>query len=248
MERVTIMDQASQSLGSHLSEKVRSGRVLMSPSILSADFLSLRQDVTKVTSDEKPADFIHVDVMDGHFTPNLTIGPAFVSSLKRDFATPLDVHLMVSNPEQSVDWYLDAGADLVCAHLEALTHANRFVSHVHDHGALVGIAINPATPISMLTELVGIVDLVLIMSVNPGFGGQSFIQATLRRLKQLRELCLELEASPLIEVDGGINKKTAPLVAAAGANVLVAGSAVFGTDDPAAAMNAIRTEAEGALL
>ena len=118
-------------------------RVLMAPSILSADFLDLRADVSRVADG---ADFIHVDVIDGHFTPNLTIGPGFVKALKRDFDTPLDVHLMVSNPESTVDWYLDAGADLVTAHVEALTHGHRFMSHVHERGARVGIALNPATP------------------------------------------------------------------------------------------------------
>lgn len=241
------MAQTARPNGSSILGAAHPGQVLMSPSILSADFLSLRADVSKVAVCEEPADLIHVDVMDGHFTPNLTIGPAFVSALKRDFDTPLDVHLMVSNPEQSADWYLDAGADLVCAHLEALTHVNRFVSHVHERGALAGVAINPATPVCMLAELVGIVDLVLLMSVNPGFGGQSFISATVRRLRELRELCGRMGASPLIEVDGGINEETAPLVAAEGANVLVAGSAVFGAPDPAAAMGKIRAAAMGAI-
>lgn len=222
-----------------------SGRhVLMAPSILSADFLDLRRDVSKV---EPGADFIHVDVMDGHFTPNLTIGPGFVQALKRDFATRLDVHLMVDNPEASVDWYLDAGADLVTAHAEALVHGNRFLTHIHDRGALAGVAVNPATPISLLRELVPLSDLILVMSVNPGFGGQKFIASTLRKLDELEALCLEMNAHPLVEVDGGINVATAPEVVAHGARVLVAGSAVFGAPDPADAMEAIRAAGEGAL-
>lgn len=218
-------------------------RILMAPSILSADFLNLERDVAKVADG---ADFIHVDVIDGHFTPNLTIGPAFVSALKKAFATPLDVHLMVDNPETTVDWYLDAGADLVTVHVEALVHGNRLMRHIRERGAKAGIALNPATPICAVREYVELADLVLLMSVNPGFGGQKFIESTPRRLRELHALCDELGANPLVEVDGGIGLATAPEVAAAGANVLVAGSAVFGQDDPAAAMEAIRTAALGA--
>ena len=219
-------------------------RVLMAPSILSADFLSLRADVAKVAPS---ADFIHVDVMDGHFTGNLTIGPKFVSALKDSFAVPLDVHLMVDNPEATLDWYLDAGADLVTMHLEALTHADRAFAHARSRGARVGVAVNPATPICLLRDVVGLVDLVLVMSVNPGFGGQSFIEYTPRRLRELTALCDEMGAHPLIEVDGGIKRSTAPLVAQAGANVLVAGSSVFGADDPLAAMEGVRASALAAL-
>lgn len=219
-------------------------RVLMAPSILSADFLDLRHDVAKIADG---ADFIHVDVMDGHFTGNLTIGPGMVKALKRDFATPLDVHLMIDNPEATIDWYLDAGADLVTVHLEALTHADRLFSHVHARGARVGVAVNPATPICLLRDCVSLVDLVLVMSVNPGFGGQSFIEYTPRRLRELKALCAELGADPLIEVDGGIKASTAPAVAEAGARVLVAGSSVFGAADPAAAMEEVRAAAQGAL-
>lgn len=219
-------------------------RVLMAPSILSADFLDLRADVSRVADG---ADFIHVDVIDGHFTPNLTIGPGFVKALKRDFDTPLDVHLMVSNPESTVDWYLDAGADLVTAHVEALTHGHRFMSHVHERGARVGIALNPATPICQAREFVEVADLILLMSVNPGFGGQKFIGSTVRRIGELLDLCDELNAHPLIEVDGGIGAGTAGQVAAAGATVLVAGSAVFGAEDPAGAMEQIRSQAQASL-
>lgn len=219
-------------------------KVLMAPSILSADFLNLRADVAKVAPS---ADFIHVDVMDGHFTGNLTIGPKFVSALKDSFDVPLDVHLMVDNPEATLDWYLDAGADLVTMHLEALTHADRAFAHAHARGARVGVAVNPATPICLLRDVVGLVDLVLVMSVNPGFGGQSFIEYTPRRLRELTALCDEMGAHPLIEVDGGIKCATAPLVAEAGANVLVAGSSVFGADDPLAAMEGVRASALSAL-
>lgn len=221
-----------------------SDAVLMAPSILSADFLNLQRDVEKVAAG---ADFIHVDVIDGHFTPNLTIGPAFVRALKGAFATPLDVHLMIDNPESTVDWYLDAGADLVTVHAEALVHGNRIVSHIHERGARAGIALNPATPICQVREFVEIADLILLMSVNPGFGGQRFIPATTRRIRELVALCEELGAHPLIEVDGGIGPDTAAQVAQAGARVLVAGSAVFGQADPAGAMEVIRSRAVAAI-
>ncbi|MBM6999389.1 ribulose-phosphate 3-epimerase [bacterium] len=220
------------------------GRVLIAPSILSADFLDLRADVRKVARD---ADYVHVDVMDGHFTPNLTIGPKFVSALKASFETPLDVHLMVTNPEESIDWYLDAGADVVTMHLEALTHANRAIQRVHARGALAGIAVNPATPTCLLRDVVEEADLILIMSVNPGFGGQKFIPAAVRRVREVRELADELGAHPLIEVDGGIKTATIGEVARAGARMFVAGSAVFGAQDPAAAVRGLREAADAAL-
>lgn len=212
-------------------------RVMMSPSILSADFLNLESSVSAVAAG---ADCIHVDVMDGHFVPNLTIGPGIVKALKSRFSTPLDVHLMIDNPESCADWYLDAGADIVTTQLEALVHADRLVRHIQERGALAGVAVNPATPVWALRDLVETVDLVLVMSVNPGFGGQSFIPSTPRRLRELRDLCASLGCSPVVEVDGGINERTAGAAAAAGARLLVAGSAVFGKPDPAAAMEAVR--------
>lgn len=218
--------------------------VMMSPSILSADFMALRESVAKVSSG---ADFIHVDVMDGHFVPNLTIGPMFVKGLKSCFDNPLDVHLMVDNPEATADWYLDAGASLVTAQLEALTHANRFARHVREHGALAGVAINPATPVCLLRDIVEELDVVLVMSVNPGFGGQSYIGSTARRIVELRDMCKNLGCAPVVEVDGGIGVKTAPLVCEAGANMLVAGSAIFGADDPHMAMEQIRSAGQASL-
>ena len=219
-------------------------RVMMAPSILSADFLNLESSISLI---EAGADCIHVDVMDGHFVPNLTIGPGVVKALKNRFATPLDVHLMIDNPESCIDWYLDAGADIATVQLEALTHANRLVRHIRERGALTGVAVNPATPICMLRDLVEEVDLILVMSVNPGFGGQSFIPSTVRRLEELQALCRDLQVNPVVEVDGGIGLATAPLVTAAGARLLVAGSAVFGQPDPAAAMEAIRAAGSEAL-
>lgn len=219
----------------------RESTIMMAPSILSADFLNLESSIGRIAGG---ADCIHVDVMDGHFVPNLTMGPPFVKSLKGRFAMPLDVHLMVSNPEESIDWYLDAGASIATVQLEVLIHANRLVRHIRERGAWAGVSVNPATPIALLRDLVEEVDLVLVMSVNPGFGGQSFIRSTERRLRELRDLCNNLGCNPLIEVDGGITVETAPCVAAEGARLLVAGSAVFGAPDPAQAMESIRHAAE----
>ena len=219
--------------------------VMMSPSILSADFMALRESVSQVSNG---ADFIHVDVMDGHFVPNLTIGPMFVKGLAGCFSNPLDVHLMVDNPESTCDWYIDAGASLVTAQLEALTHANRFARHVRERGALAGIAINPATPVCLLRDVVEELDVVLVMSVNPGFGGQSYITSTARRIRELRDMCANLGCNPVVEVDGGIGVKTAPLVCEAGANMLVAGSAIFGAEDPHTAMEQIRATGAASLV
>lgn len=218
--------------------------VMMAPSILSADFLNLESSINLVAD---RCDYIHVDVMDGHFVPNLTLGAPFVKALKGRFSTPLDVHLMVSNPEDTIDWYLDAGADIATFQLEAVTHANRLVQHIRERGSMAGVAVNPATPICLLRDLVEVADLILVMSVNPGFGGQSFIESTPRRLQELHDLCNNLECSPLVEVDGGITAATAPLVTSCGARLLVAGSAVFGKDDPLAAMEAIRSAGTSAL-
>ncbi len=219
-------------------------RVMVAPSILSADFLNLESSVNLVAPG---ADALHVDVMDGHFVPNLTIGPGVLAGLRKRFDLVLDVHLMVDNPEESVDWYLDAGADVATVQVEALTHANRLVRHVRERGALAGVALNPATPVWTLRDLVEEVDLVLVMSVNPGFGGQSFIASTERRLGELRDLCANLGCSPIVEVDGGINAATAPTACRAGARLLVAGSAVFGADDPLAALEGVRAAGAAAL-
>ncbi len=223
-----------------------SDRVLMAPSILSADFTDLGSAVRLVQ--EGGADYIHVDVMDGHYVPNLTIGPPVVKALKRVATVPLDVHLMITNAESTVEWYLDAGADIVTVHAEACDHLHRVVQTIRSAGARPAVSLNPATPVEHVRDVIGDVDMVLLMSVNPGFGGQSFIERTIVKVRQLAALCAEEGASPLIQVDGGIDESTAPLVAAEGARVLVAGSAVFCADDPVAAMNAIRAAAESALV
>lgn len=222
-----------------------SDRILMAPSILSADFARLGDDVTRIA--QGGADFIHVDVMDGHFVPNLTIGPPIVKALKRVTDTPLDVHLMIENAEETIGWYLDAGADWVTVHIEACSHIHRVIQAIHATGAKAGVSLNPGTPVETVRDILGDVDMVLLMSVNPGFGGQAFIPRIVDKCRRLSQMCAEENVSPLIQIDGGIDLKTAPLVAAAGARCLVAGSAVFCQEDPVAAMNAIRSAGESVL-
>ncbi len=212
--------------------------IQIAPSILSADFANLERDVRMIS--EAGADWIHVDVMDGHFVPNLTIGPAHVKMLKRVTDVPLDVHLMIDNPEVQVPWYIDAGADSVTVHVETCDNAATMLRVIGDAGVKAGISLNPETDASALEGLLGLVDMVLVMSVHPGFGGQSFIESSPAKIAAIVEMCKIEGAAPLIEVDGGIGVGTAPLVSAVGADVLVAGSAIFCADDPAVALRGIR--------
>lgn len=212
--------------------------IQIAPSILSADFANLERDVRMIS--EAGADWIHVDVMDGHFVPNLTIGPAHVKMLKRVTDVPLDVHLMIDNPEVQVPWYIDAGADSVTVHVETCDDTASMLRTIGDAGVKAGISLNPETDVSALEGLFGLVDMVLVMSVHPGFGGQSFIESSPAKIAAIVEMCKAEGAAPLIEVDGGIGAATAPLVSAVGADVLVAGSAIFCADDPAAALRGIR--------
>lgn len=212
--------------------------IQIAPSILSADFANLERDVRMVS--EAGADWIHVDVMDGHFVPNLTIGPAHVKMLKRVTDVPLDVHLMIDNPEVQVPWYIEAGADSVTVHVETCDNAVSMLRSIRDAGAKAGISLNPETDPTQLAGLLDLVDMVLVMSVHPGFGGQSFIESSPAKIAAIVEMCKAEGAAPLIEVDGGIGVGTAPLVSAVGADVLVAGSAIFCADDPAVALRDIR--------
>jgi ribulose-phosphate 3-epimerase len=222
-----------------------SDRILMAPSLLSADFTRLAEAVSLVEG--AGADFLHVDVMDGHFVPNLTIGPPIIRALKRVATRPLDVHLMIDDADATVDWYLDAGADWVTVHVEACDHLHRVVQRIHAAGAKAGVALNPATPASILEEILPELDLVLVMSVNPGFGGQAYIPSAAPKVAAIAAMIAACGSRALIEVDGGIDETTAPLVTAAGARVLVAGNAVFGRPDPGAALNAIRDAGQAAV-
>jgi len=214
--------------------------VKIAPSILAADFAQLGREVTRVEA--AGADLIHIDVMDGHFVPNLTIGAPVVKALRQVTTLPLDVHLMVSNPQELIPAFLEAGADIITIHAEASMHLNRAVQTIKEGGRKAGVAINPATPLTVLEEIAGEADLLLLMSVNPGFGGQKFIASSISKIARLRQRLTQERFSAAIEVDGGINPETAPLVVAAGADILVAGSAIYGSDDLGAAIAALRRE------
>lgn len=218
-------------------------QIKIAPSVLSADFTKLGEDLADIST----ADYVHYDVMDGHFVPNVSFGLDILKATKRVTDLPVDVHLMISNPDEMLPAFLDAGADMVTFHMEATAHANRLIQLIHAAGRKAAVAICPATPVCMLEDVIEDVDMVLAMTVNPGFGGQKFIDSSPAKLRRIRKLCEERGVSPLIEVDGGIGAATAPLVAAAGANVLVAGSAVFGQEDRAGAIASIRAAAEAAL-
>jgi ribulose-phosphate 3-epimerase len=210
--------------------------IKIAPSVLSADFAHLAQDLDSIST----CDYIHYDVMDGHFVPNLTFGLDILKAVKRTTDIPVDVHLMITNPDEMVPLYLEAGADVVTFHMEATSHANRLAALIRDAGAKASVAINPGTSVSTLDAIIDDVDMVLLMTVNPGFGGQKFIPGSLRKLEQLSHMCAEHGVSPMVEVDGGISAANAADVCAAGANVLVAGSAVFKAEDRAQAIASIR--------
>lgn len=213
-------------------------RALIAPSILNANFMALGDEVRLIT--DAGADWVHVDVMDGHFVPNLSIGPAHVSALKKVTDLPLDVHLMIDNPEVQVPWYIEAGADSVTVHVEACSDLPAMIESIHAAGVKAGVAVNPETPIEQVVPALGTADLVLVMSFHPGFGGQSFIEDTPDKVCRLVELCDEVGANPIIEIDGGINAKTASLAYAAGVRMFVAGSAIFKAAEPAKALEEIR--------
>jgi len=217
--------------------------VRIAPSLLSADFARLADALAM--AEEGGADLVHVDVMDGHFVPNLTIGPPVVKALKRATRLPLDVHLMIEKPEESLDRYLDAGGDWISVHVEATRHLQRCLERIRRGGAKAGAAVNPGTPVGALAAAWGDLDFALIMSVNPGFGGQAFLRGSIARVRRAREAAAEAGARAVIEVDGGVDAGNAAELVEAGAEILVAGTAIYGQEDPKSAIGQLRAAARG---
>ena len=219
----------------------------LAPSILAADFARLGEQVR--AAEEGGATVVHVDIMDGHFVPNLTIGPPVVKSLRKVTELPLDCHLMIENPDEFIPAFAEAGADWISVHQEACRHLNRTLHLIKCHDCLAGVVINPATPVDTLEEVLDLVDYVLVMSVNPGFGGQKFIPGTLHKMRQLSEIRSQRRLTYRIEVDGGVGHDTVGDVVRAGGEILVAGNAVFGSGDPKKNAGALlKAATEAALL
>ena len=211
---------------------------LLAPSLLSADFVRLAEVIARVEA--AGADWLHLDTMDGHFVPNLTFGPPVVAAIRKISKLPLDVHLMVSNPAALVEQFAEAGANYLTVHVETEPHLHRLVNRIRELGVKPAVTLNPATSVDLLDEILSEVDMVLVMSVNPGFGGQKFIPASLDKIRRLRQKLKRLDRQVLIEVDGGVNQETAPQLIEAGVDVLVAGSAVFGSADMKATIAALK--------
>jgi len=220
-------------------------KVIIAPSILAADFSRLGEEVKAV--EEAGADWIHVDIMDGHFVPNLTIGPDVVAAIRKYSKLPFDVHLMIENPENYIEAFANAGADWLVVHVEACTHIHRVLQQIKDKGIKAGLALNPGTPAICAEPVLDMLDLILVMSVNPGFGGQSFIPSVLSKIKHLRQMITERNLHILIAVDGGVNKDTVVELAKYGVDVYIAGTAIFEGKSYRKNIEAIRKYAEGAL-
>ena len=223
---------------------MQSKKIKLAPSILSADFSCLGAQIAEVT--KAGADYIHVDVMDGHFVPNITIGAPVVASLRSWTDLPLDVHLMIEQPELHVSQFIDAGADIITVHVEACQHLHRLVETVKGLGVKAGVSLNPSTSLGVLDEILPLLDLVLVMTVNPGFGGQTFIEEMVDKVVRLRKILDSRHIAAELEVDGGITVSMAPKIAKAGADVLVAGAAIFSKQDAAKALHEMRRALDSA--
>lgn len=206
-------------------------QTLISPSLLAADFMNLKADIDMVNNSD--ADWFHLDIMDGVFVPNISYGLPLVSQISKIAKKPLDVHLMIVDPDRYIEAFKKAGSDILTVHYEACTHLHRTVQNIHAHNMKAGVSLNPHTPISVLEDIIQDIDLVLLMSVNPGFGGQSFIENTYAKIEKLKALIAEKNANVIIEIDGGVNMETGKKLVEAGADALVAGSFVFNSDKPA---------------
>ena len=214
-------------------------KIIVSPSLLSADFNHLADDIEMINSSE--ADWFHLDIMDGVFVPNISFGLPIVKSVKKLAQKPLDVHLMIVQPERYIEAFAKAGADVLTVHYEACTHLHRTVQEIKAHGMKAGVSVNPHTSVKLLEDILPEIDLVLIMSVNPGFGGQSFIKNSLKKITELRNIADVVNPEVIIEVDGGVDTQNHREIVKAGANALVAGSAVFGAENPAEAISKLKT-------
>ncbi len=212
--------------------------IRVAPSMLSADFANLEKEILRV--EQAGADMLHIDVMDGHFVPNLTFGAPIVSAIRKITKLPFDVHLMVTNPQDLIEAFSQAGADIITVHAETAPHLHRIIQNIKAKGLKAGVALNPATSLSTVENILDEADMILIMSVNPGFGGQKFISSAIPKIQKLKQMINESRSSAAIQVDGGVNIETARLVIEAGAEILVAGSAVFGADDLTAAIRTLR--------